>query len=360
MMAPCSSSSLRLARSSVSSRAGRLVNTKASSVEARKGSKAQDYLIHSIPNNGQWPTGVPPVMGGHTMPSGDVAPESTSTTVGTGGVPMVYEYASEADAVSVVTYAEGAAAAAGLADDIVTAANESIASRGCFTLAVSGGSASNALAGLVGASTDFSKWHIFFADERCVPLDSSASNYKACTASFMEPAGIPATQVYAINPTLDHAGAATDYEAKLKAAVSAGTLDKTDDGSMPSFDYVLLGLGPDGHVASLFPMRAQTAAKSGWVLSIDDSPKPPSWRITLSVPAINASKKVSIWAVGESKAEIVQRALEVQSLPGALPIQLVSPSQGTMRWFLDTASASDLSTETWGDSKLYPRSTIAK
>ena len=107
-------------------------------------------------------------------------------------------------------------------------------------------------------------------------------------------------------------------------------------------------------------MRAQTAAKSGWVLSIDDSPKPPSWRITLSVPAINASKKVSIWAVGESKAEIVQRALEVQSLPGALPIQLVSPSQGTMRWFLDTASASDLSPETWGDSKLYPRSTIAK
>lgn len=330
---------------------GRRVRAAAAAQQAEGG-----HFIHEIPNNGQWPTGVPPEMGGHTMPSGDEAPLSTSTTVGT-GVDMIYHYADEAAGVSVVTYADGAAAAAGLAEDIASAANDAIASRGAFAIALSGGSAATAIASLKGAATDFSKWHVFFADERCVALDASASNYKACAESLLAGSGIPEAQVYAINPSLEPAAAAADYEARMQAA--AGTAFPTSGGGLPSLDYVLLGLGPDGHVASLFPMRAQTAAKSGLVLPVDDSPKPPSWRITLSFPVINAASRVAIWATGEGKAEVVQRALEVQSLPGALPVQLVAPAAGEVRWFLDAASAADLSPDLWGDAKAYPRSTVA-
>ncbi|KAK9856858.1 hypothetical protein WJX84_008424 [Apatococcus fuscideae] len=125
----------------------------------------------------------------------------------------------------------------------------------------------------------------------------------------------------------------------------------------PIFDLVLLGIGPDGHIASLFPNRSQTAARKGWVLPVSDSPKPPSERITLTLPVINAAKEVGIVAFGDGKAEIVQRALEVQALPGALPAQLVRPEEGRLYWLLDAGSAGNLRSGKWEDAKAFPRST---
>jgi len=91
------------------------------------------------------------------------------------------------------------------------------------------------------------------------------------------------------------------------------------------------------------------------VLPVTDSPKPPSDRITLTMPVINAAKRVAVVALGEGKSEVVQRALEVQSLPGALPVQMVRPQDGIV-WVLDVGSASGLKTGTWDDKKSYPRS----
>lgn len=121
------------------------------------------------------------------------------------------------------------------------------------------------------------------------------------------------------------------------------------------FDLILLGIGPDGHVASLFPNAAQTAATKGWVLPVSNSPKPPPERITFTMPAINAAKEVLVVAVGESKAEIVQRILECQALPGALPAQLVRPSSGKLKWVLDSLSAQELKLEEWSTAKEFPR-----
>ena len=93
-----------------------------------------------------------------------------------------------------------------------------------------------------------------------------------------------------------------------------------------------------------------------WVVPVTNSPKPPSERITFTIPVINAAKEIVFVALGESKAEIVQRALEVQSLPGALPAQLVQPEAGKVTWLLDVESAQHLDIASWEDAKLFPRS----
>jgi len=110
-------------------------------------------------------------------------------------------------------------------------------------------------------------------------------------------------------------------------------------------------------VASLFPNREQTTgASEGIVLPVENSPKPPPERITFSLPVINSAKQVVIVAFGGGKAEIVQRALEVQALPGALPAQLVQPQTGSLTWYLDSDSAQSLHIQDWDDKKAFPRS----
>lgn len=113
---------------------------------------------------------------------------------------------------------------------------------------------------------------------------------------------IPAGNVHAIHEGLPVAGAATNYEGRL-LGLPASALPRDADG-MPVFDLILLGIGPDGHVASLFPNTAATAATRGWVLPVANSPKPPAERITMTMPVINAAKEVAIVALGESKAEV--------------------------------------------------------
>jgi 6-phosphogluconolactonase len=201
---------------------------------------------------------------------------------------------------------------------------------------------------------DFSKWWVFFVDERNVPLASADSNYKGAQDALLGRVGIPASQIFAIQEGLTVQQAATNYEGRL-LGLPDSVLPRTEDRSLPVFDLILLGIGPDGHVASLFPNAPETAATSGWVLPVSNSPKPPPERITFTMPAINAAKEVAVVAVGESKAEIVQRALEVQALPGALPAQLVRPSSGKLKWVLDSMSAQNLQLEEWAGGKGFPR-----
>lgn len=115
---------------------------------------------------------------------------------------------------------------------------------------------------------------------------------------------------------------------------------------------IALGVGPDGHIASLFPNRPELAEASRWVLPVTSSPKPPPERITMTLPVINAAKEVLVIALGDGKAEVVARALEVQALPGALPAQLVRPKGGRARWVLDAGSAAQLKHAEWESGKV--------
>lgn len=201
---------------------------------------------------------------------------------------------------------------------------------------------------------DFSKWWVFFVDERNVPHDSLDSNYKGAHEALLGRVGIPAEQVFAIHEHLPVEQAATNYEGRL-VGLDAAVLPRTPD-NFPVFDLILLGIGPDGHVASLFPNRPEVSVTKGWVLPVSNSPKPPPERITFTLPAINSAKEIVVVAVGESKAETVQRVMEVQALPGALPAQMVRPSAGgKLKWVLDSLSAQELKLEDWETSKAFPR-----
>lgn len=304
----------------------------------------------------RWPTGIPPAMGGHFMPSGELAPLSKSKGPGIDIAPQYFTYPSGESEVEVIVHESEFSAANGLADLVARASAASIAAKGSFTIALSGGSLVKSLEGVVTRSDiDFSKWWVVFVDERNVSHSSPDSNYAAAKEHFLGKVPIPASHIIAIKEGLPTPQAAEHYAGRL-LDLPNGVLPRTADG-FPVLDLVLLGVGPDGHVASLFPNRQATAATSGWVLPVLNSPKPPAERITLTMPVLNAASRVAIVALGAGKADIVQRALEVQSLPGAVPVQLVRPDGGRLSWIVDKAAAADLQIADWDNTKLFPRST---
>ena len=295
-------------------------------------------------------------MGGHFMPSGDLAPLSQSKGPGINIAPQYFAYPSGEYEIDVAIHDSAFSAATGLADLVARASSTAIAAKGSFTIALSGGSLVKTLEGLVGRSDiDFSRWWVMFVDERVVSLSSPDSNYAAAQESLLRKVPIPASHVITIKEGLPTAQAAEHYAGRM-LDLPADVLPRTADGRFPVLDLVLLGVGPDGHVASLFPNRKETAITSGWVIPVTASPKPPSERITFTLPVLNAAARVAVVALGAGKAEVVQRALEVQSLPGALPVQMVSPDGGRLSWILDQAAAAHLQVADWEDTKKYPRS----
>ena len=152
---------------------------------------------------------------------------------------------------------------------------------------------------------------------------------------------IPPGNVYAINDALSAEGAADDYETCLKHLVNTGTLSISEASGFPKFDLMLIGMGPDGHVASLFPGHPLLQESTKWVTYIKDSPKPPPERITFTFPVINSSAHVALVITGANKAHPVHVALGDGQNSGTLPIQMVSP-EGKLSWFLDKEAASKL------------------
>ena len=294
------------------------------------------------------------------MSSGTMAPLSGSKGPGIDIHPMYFSYPQrdgDNNDMNVIVYENDFTAANGLADMIAEASKKSIDQKGSFVIALSGGSLVKSLASLVGRTDiDFSRWWVTFADERNVPLSSPDSNYRAAQEELLSKVPIPSSHVLTIKEGLPVNLAAEQYAGQL-LSLPEGAVPRTAAG-FPQIDLILLGVGPDGHVASLFPNRKETAATEGWVLPVSESPKPPAERITLSMPVLNAARHVAIVALGEGKAEVVQRALEVQSLPGALPVQMVQPIGGKVDWILEKGSASSLSISDWNDKKKFPRSDI--
>ena len=203
-----------------------------------------------------------------------------------------------------------------------------------FSLALSGGSLPRTLAELSKPEYKneiaWSKCRIFFADERCVPLTHPDSNFKACWDAFLRLVEIPEANVVTIDPTKEPHECADLYAAKLEELPMRNGL--------PIFDLILLGMGPDGHTASLFPEHALLLEEKRSVAAILDSPKPPSCRITLTLPVLNNSSCVIFVTGGSEKAPVLAKILTEKS--SEFPAGRVKPSYGKVLWLLDTEAAS--------------------
>ncbi|KAI4363722.1 hypothetical protein MLD38_019902 [Melastoma candidum] len=193
-------------------------------------------------------------------------------------------------------------------------------------------------------SLDWSKWHVFWLDERVVPKSHPDSNYKLAFDGFLSYVPIPVENVYAINDALPAEGAAEDYENCVRQLVTKKVMPLSTITGFPAFDLMLLGMGPDGHVASLFPGHPLLNENERWVTYIKDSPKPPPERITFTFPVINSSKYLAVVVAGLGEVEAVRKVLGSGDGDGhdsRLPAGMVS-AEGELTWFLDKDAASKL------------------
>ncbi len=204
-----------------------------------------------------------------------------------------------------------------------------IGDRGSASLVVTGGSAAEALLPrLVRAPIDWSRVHVFWSDERAVPPGDPQSNYRLALELWLDPARVPASSVYRMP------GEAADLDA---AAVAHAEEVRTLCGDPPRFDLMLLGVGPDGHVASLFPGRPLLRETRKLVAAVEDSPKPPPRRLTLTLPALFGARLLVVAAFGSAKAAVMAEALGERA--SSLPVAQVLRRARRALVLLDPAAA---------------------
>ncbi|MBU1567487.1 MAG: 6-phosphogluconolactonase [Proteobacteria bacterium] len=229
---------------------------------------------------------------------------------------------------------------AALAAHVAHLAARACAGQGRFSIALSGGSlieiiSSGLCSDPLRGSIDWSSWHVFWADERWVSSSSPLSNYGLAAKLFFSRVSIPRDQIHATDNAIKPSETAKDYESVL------AKIFQPPEGRMPRFDLILLGVGEDGHTASLFPDHPVLAERRAWVVSVSDAPKPPPIRITMTLPLINNARNLVFVAVGPSKADIVSKVFNPQMQNQELPARLVNPSDGEVQWFVDRAAATE-------------------
>lgn len=208
-------------------------------------------------------------------------------------------------------------------------------------IAISGGSVSSLVLAAIGQSparesVDWSKVHVWWVDERWVPSDDADRNTVGTQTDFFDHVEIPASNIHpmpASDGGLDIEAAATQYERELQDAAPEGAV-------APRFDITLLGVGPDGHTASLFPEFPQLTVTDRAVVTVDDSPKPPRQRLTVTYPVINASQRVWVILSGAEKASVLGLALAGASIED-VPVGGVQGRKRTV-FFVDQDAARDV------------------
>jgi 6-phosphogluconolactonase len=262
-----------------------------------------------------------------------------------------------------------------VARHIADCAADAIASRGRFTLALAGGSTPRAAylrlaAGDEAHQLDWRRTHVLWGDERCVPPGDPRSNYRMAKEALLDRVPVPATQVHRIRGEDDPEKAAADYEAELRSLLgchpersktchperSEGSLESraTTERSFASLrmtaaslrmtnslDLVLLGLGEDGHTASLFPGQPAVHEAEAWVMAVP-APIGDMWRVTLTPAVLDLAKNVTFVVSGASKAQRLADVLEGPFNPDLLPAQAIRPVQGRLTWMVDAAAGSRL------------------
>jgi 6-phosphogluconolactonase len=244
---------------------------------------------------------------------------------------------------------------------IADIARRSIAARGRFLMALAGGTTPRRLYRSLAVDEigiDWSRVEIYFSDERLVPWDSPDSNYAMARDTLLERVPIPKDQIHAVQTELPPDEAANRYEETLRR-----TLDRAE----PRLDLALLGMGPDGHTASIFPgsrllagldddfliddpstgpLRAERPAvtlatwdRERLVAAVLDAPKPPPQRITMTPYLLNLARHVLVLVAGEDKVAAVSAALESDARVSEIPVRAISPATGELVWLLDRRAA---------------------
>ena len=226
------------------------------------------------------------------------------------------------------------------ADLVEASAAAAIRDRGVFHLVLAGGSTPRLLYRMLDRPPrrdriDWSRTHVWFGDERCVAQDDLLSNYRMANAALLDRVPLSEGALHAIDGGSDPEATAVRYEAEIRSVFGDAPV---------RFDLVLLGMGNDGHTASLFPSMAGLREETRLALS-SRSPVPPHERVTMSLRAINAARAVAFLIAGSEKAESLGWVLLDHSKgPAArLPAAMVHPTDGQLHWFVDRAAAPFLS-----------------
>jgi 6-phosphogluconolactonase len=225
-----------------------------------------------------------------------------------------------------------AAVAAEAAERFIRAADESIRLSGKFSVAMAGGATPKSLFELLASAAyrdrvDWPSVHVYFGDERTVPPDHRDSNYGMARATLLSKVPIPENQVHRMGGEIDPEEAAKEYGQLLK--------DHFGDSGL---DLILLGMGDDGHTASLFPGTPALRETKHRAFA-NPVPKLNTTRITMTAPFINRARAVLITVTGASKASRLSEVLEGPRDPERLPVQLIEPASGKLTWLIDAAAA---------------------
>ena len=220
-------------------------------------------------------------------------------------------------------------------------AQQAIAARGSFAIALAGGSTPQGLYAMLAVppfrnQLDWTGVRFFWGDERHVPPDHADSNYRMAHEAFLRHLPISMTQVYRMPSELPDAQAAADqYAAVLRKQFEVPEPD------VPRFDLILLGMGPDGHTASLFP-GTEAVHETSRLVAAPWVKKLRAFRITFTPVLLNHARQVTVLICGRAKAEALHAALEGPFQPDALPVQVIGPQAGTLTWFVDQEAAGAL------------------
>ena len=231
-------------------------------------------------------------------------------------------------------------------------ADQYVVGRGKFTVALSGGSTPKAMFSVLAAdpflnTVPWSSICFFWGDERCVPPDHPDSNFRMTNEALLSRVPIPTQNIFRVPAEVPDPGKAADeYTATLaRFFASEGAANRSATSplsTLPRFDLVFLGMGPDGHTASLFPHT--TALQAGEKIAVANYvDKFKTHRITLTAATINNARNITFLAAGDDKAETLKNVLEGPYQPEVYPSQLIHPQNGTLLWMVDEAAARLLS-----------------
>jgi 6-phosphogluconolactonase len=223
-----------------------------------------------------------------------------------------------------------------VADLIISLSQEAITKRGRFSIALSGGSTPDRLFTLLSTNeykdcVDWQRTFVFWGDERCVPLSDEKNNANQAKKLLLDKVDIPAANIYRIPTDFEPQRAAILYEDSIRFFFK-GT---------PHFDLILLGLGDNGHTASLFPDTDVLKEQTHWVKEVYVEEQK-MYRITMTALLINQANNIAFLVAGKEKTQILQAILGKDAMPDKYPAQLIKPAQGHLYWYADKAAAGDL------------------
>ncbi|TFG78219.1 MAG: 6-phosphogluconolactonase [Thermodesulfobacteriales bacterium] len=237
-------------------------------------------------------------------------------------------------------FEDSAELAAQLAVDFKDAVSKKAASGGSLTVALSGGHTPKAFFEIL-AEAPYKEglpWEnviFFWGDERCVPPDNDESNFKMTNIALLSHIDIPASNIHRVLGEYPPTNETLRYEKVIEENVAAG------GNGFPSFDWIFLGMGDDGHTASLFP-GASNLKEMKKICVVAEHPETGQKRVSLTFPVINNAKRVSFLVAGEAKAPVFKEILEKGANPLPYPASMVNPENGVLEWYLDKAAAPEL------------------